>query len=112
MATVKPNTYITAPSIDSFVTINGVTNSVKEFVRAGAIRIINNQYFFTGDADLVGNRPVANTTREILTKGYPMRASYPLAPAYDEVQIGGTWMKMVDAAKNGLLGNSNYDVTN
>jgi hypothetical protein len=112
MATAKPDTDTTAPSIDDFVTTDGVSNSAKAFVRAGAIRIINNQCFLTGDADLVGNRPVADTSRETLSKANPMRAFYALAPAYDEVEIGGTWMKIADAAKNGLPGNSNYDVTN
>jgi hypothetical protein len=102
MAFTAVNTVVPAANIDTIVDINGSKNKIKEFVRAGAIRIINNQYIYVGGADMVGTMTSNPAHVDWALKGYPMRASYPLAPAYDEVQIGGTWMKMIDAAKNGL----------
>jgi hypothetical protein len=40
MATTAPNTVVVAANMDTIVTINGVRNTVKQFVQAGAIRIL------------------------------------------------------------------------
>jgi hypothetical protein len=101
MATVAVNTVVAAANIDTVVDINGSKNKIKEFVRAGAIRIIGNQYIYVGGSDMVGTMTANPSHIDWILKGYPMRSSKPLGN-YDEVNIGGTWMTMIDAAKNGL----------
>lgn len=104
MAVTAPNTEITAATIDTIVTINGVRNTVKEFVRAGAIRMIGNKYIFVGPADLIGSMVGPSSTQQILARGFPMRQnSDPLATGYNEVQIANEWMLMSEAFRRGLI---------
>lgn len=49
----------TVPSIyaiDQTITIDGVTNSVENFVRAGVLRQIGSQYVFSAPAEIVGSQ--------------------------------------------------------
>nr|WP_217345071.1 hypothetical protein [Noviherbaspirillum sp. L7-7A]MBV0879290.1 hypothetical protein [Noviherbaspirillum sp. L7-7A] len=105
MATVAPNTEVVAASIDTIVVINGVRNTIKQFVIAGAIRMIGNKFIFVGPADLIGSMPGPNSTQQILAKGFPMRSNTSVEnhTGYNEVQVNGGWMLMSEAFRRGLI---------
>lgn len=48
-------------SIDQTITIDGVSNSVENFVRAGVLRQIGSQYRYSAPAEIMGNQPVGIT---------------------------------------------------
>nr|WP_217345177.1 hypothetical protein [Noviherbaspirillum sp. L7-7A]MBV0879406.1 hypothetical protein [Noviherbaspirillum sp. L7-7A] len=105
MAITAPNTEVVAASIDTIVTINGVRNTIKQFVMAGAIRMIGNKFIFVGPADLIGSMPAESSAQQIIAKGFPMRqnTSVVASNGYNEVQIAGEWMLMSEAFRRGLV---------
>ncbi len=44
-------------SIDQTITIDGVRNSVENFVRVGTLRQIGSQYVYSAPAGILGNQP-------------------------------------------------------
>lgn len=45
-------------SIDQVITIDGVTQTVENFVRVGTLRQIGSQYVYSAPAEILGNQPV------------------------------------------------------
>lgn len=45
-------------TIDQTITIDGVTNTVENFVRTGVLRQKGSQYVFSAPAEILGNQPV------------------------------------------------------
>ena len=106
MAYTMPNTEVTAATIDTIVTINGVRNTMKQFVIAGAVRAIGNKYIFVGPADLIGSMPATPSVQQIISRGFPMRMNSSAGGnvnGYNEVQIAGEWMLMSEAFRRGLV---------
>ncbi|HJV74067.1 MAG TPA: hypothetical protein VJ654_07600 [Noviherbaspirillum sp.] len=58
MAAYKAGETVPAASHDTAVTINGTTNTIREFIRCGAIRTTNGQFLYVGGSDLIGNMAV------------------------------------------------------
>ena len=44
-------------SIDQIITIDGITNSVENFVRTGVLRQVGSSYIFSAPAEIVGSKP-------------------------------------------------------
>ena len=45
-------------SLTQTITIDGVTNTVENFVRVGTLRQKGSQYVFSAPAEILGNQPV------------------------------------------------------
>ena len=45
-------------AIDQTITIDGVTNTVENFVRVGTLRQIGSQYVYSAPAEILGSQPV------------------------------------------------------
>jgi hypothetical protein len=87
------------------VTLNGVRNTVEQFVQAGAIRMIGNKFIFVGPADLIGSMRGPDSTQQIIAKGVPMRSnnSVERPTGYNEVLIAGEWMLQSEAFRRSLV---------
>lgn len=61
MPNINYGEVISAADHDAVITINDTTNTIREFIRCGAIRTIDGQYVYFGGSDLLGNQAVSIT---------------------------------------------------